>query len=140
MDDLDRQLIGLLRQNARAPVTALAKALKLSRGAVQNRIDRMLAKGELGGFTIRAAELRPSTAIMARARTREASAGSAAVVKALSGLPEVAAIHSTNGRWDLVAELDAESLEAFSRTLDALRLIDGVAASETSLLLATHRH
>jgi DNA-binding Lrp family transcriptional regulator len=140
MDDLDRQLIGLLRQNARAPVTALAKALKLSRGAVQNRIDRMLAKGELGGFTIRAADPADASRVRALAMIAVEGRSSAAVVKALSGLPEVAAIHSTNGRWDLVAELDAESLEAFSRTLDALRLIDGVAASETSLLLATHRH
>lgn len=140
MDDLDRQLIALLRRDARAPVTSLAKALKLSRGAVQNRIDRMLAKGELGGFTVRAADRAGAPRVRALAMIAVEGRNSAAVIKALAGLPEVAAIHSTNGRWDLVAELDAESLEAFSRALDALRLIDGVASSETSLLLATHRH
>ena len=140
MDDLDRQLISFLRRDARAPVTSLAKALKLSRGAVQNRIDRMLAKGEIGGFTVRAADPQAAPRVRALAMIAVEGRSSAAVIKALSGLPQVSAIHTTNGRWDLVAELDADSLEAFSQTLDALRQIDGVAASETSLLLATHRY
>jgi len=62
-----------------------------------------------------------------------------AVIKALSGLPEVAAIHTTNGRWDLIAELEVETLEAFSRALDAIRELEGIAATETSLLLATQK-
>jgi DNA-binding Lrp family transcriptional regulator len=49
------------------------------------------------------------------------------------------AVHSTNGRWDLVVELDTESLEQFSRTLDHVRTIEGVASTETSLLLESHR-
>jgi DNA-binding Lrp family transcriptional regulator len=62
---------------------------------------------------------------------------SAAVVKALRGFPQVVAIHSTNGRWDLVAELDADSLADFSHTLDEIRRIEGIAATETNLLLSS---
>jgi DNA-binding Lrp family transcriptional regulator len=139
MDDLDRQLVALLRRNARTPVAGLAEALKVSRGTVQNRIDRMLARGELGGFTVRA--VAESDAKRVRALTMIAVEGhrSAAVVRGLSGLPAVTAVHTTNGRWDLVAELETDSLEAFSQALDAIRLIDGIGASETSLLLATQR-
>jgi DNA-binding Lrp family transcriptional regulator len=64
---------------------------------------------------------------------------SGAVVKALRGFPEVSAIHTTNGRWDLVAELDVETLAQFSRTLDAIRQIEGIASTETSILLATQK-
>ena len=53
MDETDRGLITLLRANARTPVASLAKTLKVSRGTVQNRIDRMHARGDIGGFTIR---------------------------------------------------------------------------------------
>jgi len=60
------------------------------------------------------------------------------VLKALRGFPEVAAVHSTNGRWDLIAELDAASLADFSRLLDEVRTVEGIGASETSLLLRTH--
>ena len=51
MDDTDRRLIALLRENARVPVATLAHLLKVSRGTVQNRIDRLTADGVIGGFT-----------------------------------------------------------------------------------------
>lgn len=139
MDELDRKLIALLRDDARAPAAALAARLKVSRGTVQNRIARMIAQGTIHGFTVRA---RPEAAgphvraIMTLAVEGERSP---AVVRALRGLPQVRAVHSTNGRWDLVCELETDSLADFSRTLDAIREIEGVASSETSLLLETHK-
>ncbi len=139
MDDLDHRLIGLLREDARAPVAGLAKTLKVSRGTVQARVDRMLARGDIAGFTVRVrpeAEAQRVRAVMMVAIEGERSAP---VLKALSALPQVAAVHTTNGRWDLVVDLDTDSLPDFSRTLDAVRLIDGIAATETSLLLSTRR-
>lgn len=139
MDDLDHRLIGLMREDARAPVAGLAKTLKVSRGTVQARIERMVARGDIAGFTVRVrpeAEAQRVRAVMMIAIEGERSAP---VVKALSALPQVAAVHTTNGRWDLVADLDTDSLPDFSATLDAVRLIDGIASTETSLLLSTRR-
>ena len=137
MDDIDRKLIALLRTDARAPVARLARAVNLSRGAVQNRIDRMLAAEEIAGFTLKARDGDDRVrAIMGIAVEGEKSA---AVLKALRGLPEVEAVHMTNGRWDMMAELATDSLAGFSRVLDAIRLVEGIAATETSLLLRTHR-
>ena len=137
MDDIDQKLITLLRANARAPVAGLAKTLKVSRGTVQNRIDRMLARGDIGGFTVRV----PDDAERVRAVMAIAVEGerSGAVLRALRGFPEVRAVHMTNGRWDMIAELETDSLEGFSNALDGVRLIEGIAATETSLLLKTHR-
>ena len=138
MDDLDRKLLGLLRTDARASASRLAAELKVSRGTVQNRIDRMLARGTIQGFTIRARPDVEAERIRAVMCIEIKGERSSAVVKALRGFPEVAAIHTTNGRWDLVAELDTESLSAFSRTLDEIRRIEGIAATETNLLLSSH--
>ena len=63
----------------------------------------------------------------------------AGVLRALKGLPEVRTLHTTNGRWDIIAELRADTLEAFDRTLDRVRLIDGISATETSILLSTYK-
>ena len=139
MDDLDHRLLGLLRADSRQPAAALAKALKVSRGTVQNRIARLQAEGVIQGFTVRTGrELEPNRvrAIMSIAIEGERSS---AVVKAMRGLPEVAAIHTTNGRWDLVAELDTATLAEFSAALDQIRTIDGIASTETSILLATQK-
>lgn len=138
MDEIDRKLVTLLRINARTPVAVLSKALKVSRGTVQNRIDRMMAAGAILGFTLRVrpdAEAERVRAIMAIAVEGERSG---AVLKALRGFPEIDAVHMTNGRWDMLAELNAASLSDFSRLLDGVRLIEGISATETSLLLTTH--
>ena len=111
----------------------------MSRGTVQNRIERLLARGVIQGFTVKTrpdVEANRVRAIMSIAVEGERSA---AVVKRLKGFPEVAAVHTTNGRWDLIAELDVETLAAFSATLDAIRQIEGIASTETSLLLATQQ-
>jgi DNA-binding Lrp family transcriptional regulator len=62
-----------------------------------------------------------------------------AVIKALRGEPAVSALHTTNGRWDIVAELRADSLEEFDRVLARIRLLEGISSTETSLLLSTRK-
>ena len=139
MDDTDRRLIALLRENARVPVATLAHLLKVSRGTVQNRIDRLTTDGVIDGFTVR---LKPEAEPQrVRAITMVAVDGehATAVVKALRGLPEVHALHTTNGRWDIVVELGVDSLEAFDQALQRIQLIKGISNSETSLLLSTHK-
>ena len=139
LDDTDRALIAALRADSRTPVATLARRVGLSRGAVQNRINRLLEQGSILGFTLRLptqGELQRVRAIMSVAIEGQRSRD---VIGALRGFAEVAAVHTTNGRWDLVAELEAESLAAFSRALDRIREIKGIATTETSLLLETRR-
>src|SRR6186997_2571719 len=126
MDDIDRQLIALLRDDARTPIATLAKKLRVARGTVM-------------GYTVR---LRPQVEEQRiRALMSVAVEGNKAeaVLKALRGDPAVGALHSTNGRWDIVAELRADSLQAFDRVLGRIRLIEGISSTETSLLLSTHK-
>jgi DNA-binding Lrp family transcriptional regulator len=139
MDDLDRRLIGLLRENARTPTAALAKALRVSRGTVQNRLDRLLAGGTLLGFTIRMSAEDDAGRVRAVTTIEIEGGRSKAVLDALRANPAVRAVHSTNGRWDMVAELDTPNLAAFSAALDAIRAVEGIVATETSLLLTTTR-
>ena len=61
------------------------------------------------------------------------------VLERLYGFPEVRRLHTTNGRWDIVAEIESDSLEAFDETLRRIRLLEGIAATETSLLLSERK-
>jgi DNA-binding Lrp family transcriptional regulator len=140
LDDLDRRLLALLRADSRTPVASLAAALSVSRGTVQNRIARMQKPGgAIQGFTVRTTPEMEASRVRAIMTIAIEGERSGAVVKALRGFPEVAKVHTTNGRWDLIAELDTETLAVFSRTLDQIRLIDGIASTETSILLATQK-
>ena len=138
MDDKDRQLITLLRQNARLPVAALAQSLGVSRGTVQNRINRLIAHGTIQGFTIRVPQDAEPARIRAITMVSVDGERTERIIKQLRGYPEIAEIHTTNGRWDLVLELNTESLEAFDQALRSIRQIKGIAGSETSLLLSTY--
>lgn len=137
MDDTDRLLLSLLRDNARTPVASLAKSLKVSRGTVQNRLDKLQANGTIVGFGVR---LKPQAeAHQIRALMTVAVEGNRTdpVLAALRGDPAVSALHTTNGRWDIVAELQAGSLADFDQVLGRIRKISGIANTETSLLLST---
>ena len=139
MNDTDRQLLALLRDNARMPVTELAKKLRLSRATVQNRIAKLEVSGVIAGFTVR---VKPEAeAHRIRAWMGIAVEGNTApqVLHTLRGEPAVHTLHTTNGRWDIVAELRADNLELFDRVLGWVRRIEGIASTETSILLSTHK-
>ncbi len=139
MDTLDHQLIGLLRQNARESIATLAHKLKVSRGTITNRLGRLEASGQIVGYTVRLrADVAPKqiTAWMSIAvegnRTRE-------VVGILLGEPGVVGLFDTNGRWDLLAELRADTLNELAEILERVRLIKGIGATETSIHLQTYK-
>ncbi len=139
MDTLDHQLIALLRQDARASVATLAHKLKVSRGTVTNRLTKLEDSGQIVGYTVRLrADVAPKqiSAWMSIAvegnRTRE-------VVGILMGEPGVAGLFDTNGRWDLLAELRADSLNELAEILERVRLIKGIGATETSIHLQTYK-
>lgn len=139
MDELDQQLIGLLRQNARLSVADLAHKLKVSRGTVSNRLRKLEDGQVIVGYTVR---LKPEAqterirawmgVLIDGNRTRQ-------VIASLLGEPGVSALHDTNGRWDLLAELEVGSMKELSDTLERVRLISGIQSTETSIHLASYR-
>lgn len=139
MDSQDLRLISLLRENARISVAQLAKQLGVSRGTVQNRIDRLVEDRVLLGFTVRTAPEAAAHRVRAVMMISVEGDRADAVLKTLRGYPEVRALHTTNGRWDIVAEIGADGLEAFDEVLRGIRTIKGISNSETSLLLSTHK-
>lgn len=136
-DQLDRDLISLLRHDARAPLSKLADILKVSRGTVQNRLDRLMESGAILGFTIRVREDYEQDSIRAIMLIEVVGKSTTQVIKRLRGMPELHRLHTTNGAWDLVAEIQTDSLSEFDRVLREVRLIEGILNSETSLLLST---
>lgn len=139
MDAVDRRLLALLRENARSSIAALAKALGVARGTVQNRMSRLEQDGTIVGYSVR---LKPQVEEhRIRALMTIAVEGNRidAVIAALRGDPAVGALHSTNGRWDIVAELRADSLASFDQVLGRIRQLEGISSTETSLLLSTFK-
>ena len=139
MDELDHQLIAHLRGNARLTVAALAKRLQVARGTVQNRIARLERDGTIAGYTVRLGTQLDERGITALMTIAVEGNSADEVLRSLRGDPAVRTLHTTNGRWDIIAELRADTLEAFDRVLGRIRKVEGIANTETSLLLASHK-
>nr|WP_275748860.1 Lrp/AsnC family transcriptional regulator [Hoeflea sp. YIM 152468]MDF1606554.1 Lrp/AsnC family transcriptional regulator [Hoeflea sp. YIM 152468] len=139
MDDIDIRLIAALRRDGRASISDLAVQLKLARATVRSRIERLLASGEIAGFSVltradvTAAPIRGLTLICIEGR------GTDRIIAQLQGLPAVQAVHSTNGRWDLIIELATDTLQDLDDTLVRIRKFDGITTSETNLILSSRR-
>ncbi|MFD2263957.1 Lrp/AsnC family transcriptional regulator [Lacibacterium aquatile] len=137
MDALDEQLITLLRHNGRMSISDIATATDSSRATVRVRLEKLEQAGEILGYTvILKADVvdQPVRGIMLIEIQGHVTDR---VIKNLRGFAEVSAVHTTNGRWDLVVELGAATLSDFDSVLRRIRLIPGITGSETSLLLAT---
>lgn len=138
-DNIDQRLIQLLRHDARRSVSDLALELKLSRATVRARMERLERSGDILGYTVilraEAIEMPVRGLMLIEIEGR----ASDRVIDSLSGFAEVTAIHTTNGKWDLIAEIATDSLSALDAILRKIRLIPGITGSETNLLLATPR-
>jgi DNA-binding Lrp family transcriptional regulator len=139
MDSTDLQLIALLRQNARDSVATLAKKLGVSRGTVTNRIRKLEDDGVLVGYTVLLKPDAQTQNIAAWMSIAVEGNQTRAVIGTLLGEPGVAALHDTNGRWDLLAELRAANLQELATVLERVRLIKGIASTETSIHLMTYK-
>jgi len=139
MDETDRQLIALLRQDARLSIADIAHKLAVSRGTVTNRITKLEDTGVIVGYTVR---LRPDVQrndIKAWMSIVVEGNQTRAVINSLLGEPGVDSLHDTNGRWDLLAQLRAENLQELAQVLERIRLVRGISNTETSIHLETYR-
>jgi DNA-binding Lrp family transcriptional regulator len=139
-DELDTRLIAILRRDGRRAISDLALDLGVSRATVRARLERLTRDGIVQGFTVVLRDGTRESPIRAIMQLAIEGKREENVRRKLAGLPETAAIYSTNGRWDLIVELAAPDLASFDRVLSRIRMIDGIASSETSLLLARHGH
>jgi DNA-binding Lrp family transcriptional regulator len=139
MDDADQRLIAELRRDGRASLSDLAARLGLSRATVRARMERLVARGEIAGFSVLTRGDVSEAPVRGLMMIGIEGRGGEKVMARLAGLPAVMAVHSTNGRWDLIAELATQTLLELDEVIHRIRNIEGVMRSETNLLLSTRR-
>ncbi|MGV3489826.1 MAG: Lrp/AsnC family transcriptional regulator [Devosia sp.] len=139
LDDLDHRLIALLRSDGRLPVAKLAAELGVSRATVTARMERLVKTGAIAGYTVMLRTAARSDAVRAITMVEIDGKNSEAVIRRLTGFPEIRTLYTTNGRWDVVAEVETPNLREFDELLRRIRQIDGIANTETSILLTARK-
>lgn len=134
IDEIDRQLIRVLRADSRMPAAAIARELDVNRATVTSRIQRLADTGVIEAFTIRLANEVDRDAIRGITLVSARPNSGATVMRHIRGIPAVERVHSTIGVWDIVVQLRATSLADFDDGLERVRGIEGVTDTQTSLL------
>lgn len=139
LDETDQRLIAELRRDGRASLSDLATRLDLSRATVRARMERLASRGEIAGFTVLTRSDVSPAPVRALMMVGIEGRGAERIMARLSGFPAVLAIHTTNGRWDLIVELGTATLAELDEVIFRIRALDGVTTSETNLLLGTRK-
>jgi DNA-binding Lrp family transcriptional regulator len=132
----DQQLLSLLRENARAPTAELARRLKLSRTTVQSRIERLERQGTIAGYTVRVSDEAERGHIRAHIMITVLPRQMAAVARALHAMPQVRALHSVSGPFDMVALAVVPSIGEMDALTDRIGAIEGVERTTSSIILS----
>jgi DNA-binding Lrp family transcriptional regulator len=135
LDNTDRQLLALLRRDARTPVVNLAKELKVSRATVQNRINKLEREGIVLGYTVKLKQEAEEDIVKVMMSILVEAKDEVRVLKKLQTFPEILSVYHTNGHWDLIAEVQAENLSVLGELLGEIRSVEGIVQTEANLLL-----
>lgn len=140
MDELDKKLLLLLTKDARAPAADLARALNVSRGTIQNRIDKMTHLGVIERFTIEFGKGETGSQVSAFALIHLNADDDAVVKASLRRIEEVTQISTLSGAFDLVIELRCASLERLDIVLDQIRKMPDVADTQSHIRLRSWKN
>ncbi len=134
--DADQLLLSVLRENARASTADIARRLKLSRTTVHSRIERLERQGVIDGYTVRVHDEAERGHIRAHIMVTVLPKQMASVVTVLHGMPEVRALHSVSGPFDLIALGVVPTVEAMDELTDRIGAIDGVERTTSAIILS----
>jgi len=137
LNQTDRRLLAALKRDGRASITTLSGQLNVSRATVQTRMERLIANGVIQRFTIELDASGGGEVIRAIMMIELQGNLAGTIIASLRQKPEIIGLHTTNGTWDLVAQIEVGTLPDFDRVLREVREISGVLNSETCLLLDT---
>ena len=137
MDDLDRNILGLLGADARMSVAVLARRLKVARSTIQARLERLETTGIIAGYTVKLGEAGRQGRLRASVLVTIEPRAQAAILTRLKSVAEVERVFTTSGRFDLLLQISAPNTQVLDQVLDEIGAMTGVRSSESLIHLST---
>ncbi|WP_136590372.1 Lrp/AsnC family transcriptional regulator [Salinigranum halophilum] len=132
MDDLDHQILSILRRDARTPYTEIADRVGTSEGTVRNRVDRMTQDGVIERFTVatRTGNIKAmvEVSVAVDVNTSEVS-------KQMAEWDDVDFVWQVSGEQDIVLIVDTADTAAVNDLITRARELDEVKSTKTRLIL-----
>jgi DNA-binding Lrp family transcriptional regulator len=136
LDNLDTQLLTLLKRDARKAITSLAKILGVSRLTVQKRLSILEQTDVIAGYTVRTGEAFNAKRFRAQALLTIDGSVSKELIDYLNVLPQVVSFFSVAGSYDAIVSIEADDSQSIDCALEYIRKHKQVQQSHSCLLLA----
>ena len=136
MTPKDRQLIDLLRTNARESVSALARKLGVARTTVQERLRRLEESGTISGYTVRMGQTRERPALTAHVLLEVNPKKADGVIREFKAIPAIRGVYALSGSFDYLAIAETGSPHEIDEVVDRMGRVEGVERTQTSLVLS----
>ncbi len=139
MDEIDRRILGLLREDARAPLKTIAAEVGLARSSVRQRIDRLERDGAILGYRAELSREAAGDGIRAFLLLRLRQTPAADALRRISAMQAVRRFYSVTGDLDLVVEVETPTMQDLNRTRDAIASLGQVADVTTAPVLKVEK-
>ena len=136
MTPKDRELINLLKGDARASVAALARKLGVARSTVNARLARLESEGVIAGYTVRLGQTAERPAITAHVLLEASAKRADAIIRELKSLPAVRGLYAISGAFDYLAIVETPSTHDMDAILDRVGRMEGVGKTQTHIALS----
>jgi DNA-binding Lrp family transcriptional regulator len=133
----EQELLSILRSNARASISDLARVLKLSRSTIQNRINKLEESGIISGYVVQYGNKYKNNLVSSHVSIKVKQKLTARTNVELRQISEVSELYAISGEYDLIAIVQAQSLEQLSQILDSIGNLDGVERTNSAVVLET---
>ncbi|GGJ14654.1 AsnC family transcriptional regulator [Halobellus salinus] len=132
MDDLDRQILDILRRDARTPYTEIAGQVGTSEGTVRNRVERLLDDGIIERFTVstRTGNIKAMIEVSVKVNVHTTE-----ISERMAEWDQVDFVWQVSGEEDVVLVVDAADTGAVNQLITRAREMDEVENTKTRLIL-----
>jgi len=132
MDDLDREILNILRRDARTPYTEIADDVGTSEGTVRNRVEQLVEDGVIERFTV--ATRTGNVKAMVEVGV-DVSVDTHDISDRVVEWPEVDFVWQVSGEEDIVFVVDAQDTGRVNEIITKTRELDEVVSTKTRLIL-----
>lgn len=132
MDDLDREILAILRRDARTPYTEIADAIGTSEGTVRNRVDQLIEDGIIERFTV---STRTGNVKAMIELAIAVDVDTNAVAERMATWEAVDLVWQVSGEEDIVIVVDAKDTTKINELITRAREQEEVISTKTRLIL-----
>jgi Lrp/AsnC family leucine-responsive transcriptional regulator len=133
MDDTDREIIRILKDDGRATYSDIGKRVSLSEGAVRKRIKALVDSGVIRRFTIKVGLTEGAEAIALL--SINSSFPTSDVSKLLRKFHNVETVYEITGQYDIAAIISGLNIVEVNECIEKIRRVDGVVNTNTIIIL-----